>query len=260
MKQEMMTIVGHKEIVPRIFKMTLKGELVKEMGQPGQFLHIKVPRADMPLRRPISLAEINHESSECVVIYRVEGDGTATISELPVGAQLDVMGPLGNGYDISEVKEGQTAFVVGGGIGVPPLYELTKQLHAKGVKVKAFLGFQDKDLIFLEEEFRAISDLVVVTDNGTNGYRANAIQAMNQELENTNPDAVYACGAPGMLRVIDSIFENHPAAYISMEARMACGMGACYACVCKVKGDETGLKSKKVCDQGPVFKTGEVIV
>jgi dihydroorotate dehydrogenase electron transfer subunit len=260
MKQEMMIITSHEEIVPRIFKMRLKGQLVQEMTQPGQFLHIKVPRADMPLRRPISLAEIDQESGECVIIYRVEGDGTKVLSELPVGFELDVMGPLGNGYDISEVQAGQTAFVVGGGIGVPPLYELTKQLHAKGVKVKTFLGFQDKDLIFYEEEFRAISDLVIVTDNGTNGYRANAIQAMNAALENTKPDAVYACGAPGMLRVIDSIFEDHPAAYISMEARMACGMGACYACVCKVKGDETGLQSKKVCDQGPVFKTGEVIV
>ncbi|MDR0846852.1 MAG: dihydroorotate dehydrogenase electron transfer subunit [Lactobacillales bacterium] len=259
MKLELMTITRHELIAHKIYAMTLRGELVKEMKEPGQFIHIKVPRADLGLRRPISISSISPETNECVIIYRVEGDGTRVLAELPVGSEVDVMGPLGTGFDMSVVEEGETAFLIGGGIGVPPLYEVARQLHAKGVKVYAFLGFATEDAIILEDEFKQYAELLISTDDGTYGFKGNSIDLMNTIRVEVEPDAVYSCGAPGMLRAVDTIFKDHKAAYVSLEARMACGMGACYACVCHVQGDETNELSKKVCDEGPVFKTGEVI-
>ena len=139
-KQEMMTIVAQKQLAPRIYQLDLQGELVKDMTRPGQFVHIKVPRADLLLRRPISINQIDHSNETCRLIYRVEGAGTEVFATMKAGEQLDILGPLGNGFDITTVAAGQTAFIVGGGIGIPPWYELSKQLNEKGVKVINFLG------------------------------------------------------------------------------------------------------------------------
>ena len=118
-KQEMMTIVAQKQLAPRIYQLDLQGELVKEMTRPGQFVHIKVPRADLLLRRPISINQIDHSNETCRLIYRVEGAGTEVFATMKAGEQLDILGPLGNGFDITTVAAGQTAFIVGGGIGIP---------------------------------------------------------------------------------------------------------------------------------------------
>lgn len=260
MKQEMMTIVSQKQLAPRIFELVLQGKLVGEMQKPGQFIHIKVPRADLLLRRPISLSQINQEEQTCTIIYRVEGDGTRYFSEMSVGDQLDVMGPLGNGFDTSVVSSGQTAFIVGGGIGVPPLYELSKQLKAKGVNVVHFLGFASRDVMYYKNEFLALDDTRFSTDDGSYGVHGHVGNMLVEALKDGQPDAVYACGATGMLKTVDQLFHDHPHAYLSLESRMACGMGACYACVCHLQDDETGTKSKKVCDQGPIFHTGEVVL
>ncbi len=115
MRQEMMTIIKQEEIAPRIFEMTLKGDLVQEMGESGQFIHIRVPRQDLLLRRPISLNRIHRELGTCRIIYRVEGDGTRIFSEMTAGDVLDVMGPLGRGFDLSQLQAGDQAFIIGGG-------------------------------------------------------------------------------------------------------------------------------------------------
>ncbi|MDR2464843.1 MAG: dihydroorotate dehydrogenase electron transfer subunit, partial [Streptococcaceae bacterium] len=164
--------------------------------------------------------------------------------------------------DIDFLEKGQTAFVVGGGIGTPPMHELAKQLHGKGVKVVTILGYASKEVIFYQEEFSKISDeLHVSTDDGSFGVHGHVGLLLDDLLaKGIYPDAVFACGANGMLKAIDEKFKDHPHAYISMEARMACGMGACYACVVHVAGDETGTQSLKVCDQGPVFETGKVVL
>lgn len=260
MKQELMTIKKQRQLAPKIFELTLHGELVQQMHTPGQFIHIRVPQADMLLRRPISINQINHPEATCTVIYRVEGDGTKVFSEMQEGERLDVMGPLGNGFDLTELKAGDTAFVVGGGIGIPPLYELSKQLGAKGVHVVHFLGYASKEVMYYEEEFRASADTRIATDDGSYGVKGHVGHLLTESLATHTPNAVFACGAKGMLQAVENQFIDHDNVQLSLEARMACGMGACYACVCHVKGDETQTKSVKVCDQGPIFKAGEVVL
>ena len=253
---EDLTIVSQREIAPRIFEMVLKGEMVADM-QVGQFVHLKVPDPSKLLRRPISISEIDYNKKEATIVYRVEREGTAILSKMVAGQTIDTMGPQGNGFDISVIEAGQKALLVGGGIGVPPLVETAKQLKAKGVEVVSVIGFANKDAVILEDKLRACGEVYVTTDDGSygiKGYVSTVIDGFDW-----TPDAVYSCGAPGMLKYVDSKFENHPHAYVSMEARMACGMGACYACVVHVKG-ESDAKNLRVCEEGPVFPTGKVIV
>lgn len=260
MKQEMMTIVSQKQLAPRIFQLVLKGNLVDEMGRPGQFIHIKVPREDLLLRRPISLNQINKKAKTCTIIYRVEGEGTKIFSELVVGNTLDVMGPLGNGFPINSVEAGQLAYIIGGGIGIPPLYELSKQLTEKGVHVVHFLGYVSKEVSYFKEEFTSLGDTRFATDDGSLGVHGNVGNLFLDAIKDEQPDVVYACGANGMLKTVEQLFTTNPNVFLSLEQRMACGMGACYACVCHVRDDETGVKSLKVCDEGPIFRASEVIL
>jgi len=137
------------------------------------------------------------------------------------------MGPQGNGFDLSPVRAGDQALIIGGGIGVPPLLEVAKELHAKGAQVTAVMGFSDKSAVILEEEMKKYADVIVTTDNasyGRKGYVSAVVDELSQDYA-----AVYSCGAPAMLQYVDRKFQNHPHAYLSMESRMACGMGACYA-------------------------------
>jgi len=259
MKQEMMEIVNQVELAPRIFEMTLRGELTQEMVTPGQFIHIRVPRTDLLLRRPISLAEINHNTKTCKIIYRVEGDGTKAFSECHVGEKLDCLGPLGNGFDISMVNEGDVVYVIGGGIGVPPLYELGKRLKEKNATIYFLNGFANKEVVYYENEFKALGELLIATDDGSYGVHGHVGNLITDvQKKGLEPKAIYACGAPGLLRAVENTFSTHPHVYLSMEERMACGVGACYACVCQSKKDPS--INKKVCDEGPIFKAGEVII
>lgn len=260
MKQEMMTIVEQEQLAPRIFRLTLTGELVNEMGIPGQFLHIKVPREDLLLRRPISINQINKEDKTCSIIYRTEGDGTLHFSKMTAGEQLDVMGPLGNGYDLSFLNPGQKVFVVGGGIGIPPMYELSRQLRQKDIEVIHFLGYASKEVAYFQEEFIALGDTRFATDDGSFGIEGNVGNLLMEAMKDETPAAVFACGANGMLKTVAQLFEENPNVFLSLEQRMACGMGACYACVCHVADDETGTQSVKVCDEGPIFRAKEVVL
>lgn len=260
MKQEIMTVVRQKELAKNIFELVLHGDLVTEMNQPGQFLHIKVPREDLLLRRPLSLAKIDQEKQECTVIYRVEGAGTDYFSQLPNSAELDVLGPLGHGFPIDFIQPEDVAFVIGGGIGVPPMYQLSRELTAKGAKVIHLLGFANKDVVFYEDEFKALGQTLISTDDGSYGVHGHVGNLLEEALKTNQAAAVYACGSNGLLKTVNREFLTHPHAYLSLEARMACGMGACYACVVHVEDDETGLQSKKVCSDGPVFETGEVVL
>ena len=150
---EDMELIAQEEIAPRIFSMVLKGEMVEQM-LPGQFLHIRVPDDSKLLRRPISISEIDTDSQTCRLIYRVEGGGTAIFSHLPVGSFLSVMGPQGNGFDLKGLGQGARALIIGGGIGVPPLVQVAKQLHEQGVEVHSVLGFATKEAVILEEELK----------------------------------------------------------------------------------------------------------
>ena len=252
---EVMRVVSQEEIAPAIFELVLEGEMVEAM-RAGQFLHLRVPDDAHLLRRPISISSINKSQNQCHLIYRIEGSGTAIFSTLKAGDRLDVMGPQGNGFDLSELDQRSRVLLVGGGIGVPPLLEVAKQLNERGVEITTVLGFATKDAVILEAELAKYSKVFVTTDDGSYGIKGN-VSVVIKELD-SEFDAVYSCGAPGMMKYINQTFYDHPRAYLSLESRMACGMGACYACVLKVPDSET--VSQRVCEDGPVFKTGTVVL
>lgn len=252
---ETMKVVAQEEIAPAIYKLVLEGEMVEAM-RAGQFLHLRVPDDAHLLRRPISISSIDKSKKQCHLIYRIEGSGTAIFSTLKAGDSLDVMGPQGNGFDLSDLDQCSRVLLVGGGIGVPPLLEVAKQLNERSVEVTTVLGFATKDAVILEAELSKYSQVFVTTDDGSYGIRGNVSVVIN-ELD-SEFDAIYSCGAPGMMKYINQTFYEHPRAYLSLESRMACGMGACYACVLKVPDSET--VSQRVCEDGPVFKTGTVIL
>lgn len=252
---ETMKVVAQDEIAPTIYELVLEGEMVEAM-RAGQFLHLRVPDDAHLLRRPISISSINKSQNQCHLIYRIEGSGTAIFSTLKAGDRLDVMGPQGNGFDLSELDQRSRVLLVGGGIGVPPLLEVAKQLNERGVEITTVLGFATKDAVILEAELAKYSKVFVTTDDGSYGIKGN-VSVVIKELD-SEFDAIYSCGAPGMMKYINQTFYDHPRAYLSLESRMACGMGACYACVLKVPDSET--VSQRVCEDGPVFKTGTVVL
>ncbi len=256
--KEDLLIVSQREIAPRIFEMTLSGEMVLDMA-PGQFLHLRVPDPSKLLRRPISICQIDKVNKVATIVYRVERAGTAILSQMKAGDRVDTMGPQGNGFDLSVVTSGQKALLIGGGIGVPPLVETAKQLAAKGVDVTSVLGFANKEAVILEEELSAYGKVYITTDDGSYGIKGYVSTVVDDLVQNETYDAIYSCGAPGMLKYVDQKFENHPHAYLSMESRMACGMGACYACVVHLKNAQEAA-NKRVCEDGPVFETGKIIL
>jgi dihydroorotate dehydrogenase electron transfer subunit len=255
-RKEQMSIVAHERIANNIYRIVLTGGLVNEMNNPGQFVHVKIEaQAEPLLRRPISICEINQERKQFTMIYRKEGIGTSILAEKMPGEMLDILGPLGNGFPLEAVEKGQTALLVGGGIGVPPLYELSKQLVKKGVHVVHVLGFQHKDVVFLENEFAKLGETYVATVDGSYGIKGFVTDVI--AAHSLSFDVLYSCGPKPMLRALEQAFPNKNV-YLSLEERMGCGIGACFACVCRVPNSDTAYK--KVCSDGPVFKAGEVIL
>jgi len=254
--KEQCEILSQQEIADGIFKLTVKGMLVDQIQEPGQFVHIRVGNGlDPLLRRPISISSFNRENQSMTMIYRKGGKGTSLLSELVPGMKLDILGPLGNGFPVNEVTSTETALLVGGGIGVPPLFELSKQLIANGVRVIHVLGFQTKLAVFYEQEFSELGETYIVTDDGSHGSKG----FVTDVIKLLNFDCVYACGPTPMLRALEKMLPDKKM-FLSLEERMGCGIGACYACVCKTAGNESGAAYRKVCSDGPVFKAGEVVI
>ncbi|OCS87609.1 dihydroorotate dehydrogenase electron transfer subunit [Caryophanon tenue] len=253
-RQEKMTVVAQKQIATNIFELTLRGELVQDMN-PGQFVHVKVSDSFEPLlRRPISIANIDKDNHEFTMIYRAEGRGTSILSTNREGQLVDVLGPIGNGFPVEEAAPGQTALLVGGGIGVPPLHELSKQLTARGVNVIHVLGFQSEDVCFYEEEFTKLGDTYYATVDGTKGTKGFVTTVFDEKQPAF--DVFYSCGPMPMLRALEQYYPEKKG-FMSFEERMGCGIGACFACVC----DTTEGQDKayvKVCSDGPVFPKGVV--
>lgn len=191
------------------------------------------------------------------IIYRALGKGTILLANRMAGEELDVLGPLGHGFPVDEVESGQTAVLIGGGIGVPPLYLLSKQLKAKGVKVIHILGFHTASAIFYQEKFSLLGETHITTVDGsmgTKGFVTDRLANLSESI-----DCIYACGPNPMLRALERQTIGQKM-FISLEERMGCGIGACFACVCHLADDPTGTSYKKVCKDGPVFRVGEVII
>lgn len=247
MRIEKAQIMDHELIAKDIYKMVLSSSILEEI-KVGQFINIKI--RDHLLRRPISVASIDQE--HCTIIYKAIGKGTAALSQYKPGEELEIMGPLGRFFSIHEDLD--QVLIIGGGLGVPPLYEVAKQYRRLGKKVVAVLGFRSKEDVFLEEEFKELGvETYISTDDGTYGFKGNALELIAHE--NIDIDFVYAVGPKPMLRAVQ---DKYSKGYISLEERMACGVGLCMGCVCKDKNVEG--KSYRVCKEGPVFGIGQVII
>lgn len=255
--QEEMRVVAHREIALNIFELVLEGHLVEQITEPGQFVHIRTSKGVDPLlRRPISIASIDEDNKHITIIYRAEGKGTKLLSTYQEGEQVDVLGPLGNGFPVDAAKAGETALLVGGGIGVPPLYELAKALNQQGVRTIHVLGFETDATVFYEEEFGQLGDTYIATVDGTNGTKGFVTDCItNEQLDF---DLFYSCGPIPMLKALSDGYANKTG-FISLEERMGCGIGACFSCVCHLK-DSMETDYVKVCSDGPVFRAGKVVL
>lgn len=215
---------------------------------PGQFINIKTGDNALLLRRPISICEIKENS--IVITYKVVGAGTKVLSEKKAGENLDVLGPLGNGFPKTNKKN---VLLVGGGIGVPPLVEVAKRL-SKSANVTIVIGARDKSQVIYEEKLSKYGKVYVTTDDGSYGDKGNVINCIDNH--NLDFDVFYACGPSVMLKFLDLKYQGKKEGYISFEERMACGVGICYGCVCKPREVKDGFL--RVCKEGPVFGLGVI--
>ena len=254
-KVQDMEIVTHQEIARNIFELVLRGNLVQAMLTPGQFVNVKVTNVEAPLlRRPISICDLNYETNELTIVYRAEGYGTTLLSKLLPGETVDILGPLGTGYNVDEFSVSDTVLLVGGGIGVPPMFETAKRLAARGNKVISVLGFSHQADVFYEEKFAQYGDVYIATMDGSHGFKGNVVELILEK--DIQFDMVLGCGLKVMLSAIENTFGSTKKGYLSFEERMACGIGACYACVCQTASG----KQARICKEGPVFQLGEVVL
>lgn len=240
MKQLTFEIKTNEQIAKNVYRMQLCGDTTGIL--PGQFVNIRVE--GQFLRRPISVCNINN--GVLTIIYKVVGVGTEAMSHLPIGTQLDVLTVLGNGYDLS--KAGDKPLLVGGGVGVPPMYMLARQLREAGKAVRVILGFNTKDEVFYEEEFRALGcDVTVTTVDGSHGVKGFVTNALDGQQS-----YYYTCGPLPMIKALLQAAGTN--GEVSMEERMGCGFGACMGCTI-----QTTQGPKRVCKEGPVFPAEELI-
>ena len=241
MKQGLFEIIDNKQLTDSVYKMTLSGD-VSAITAPGQFVNIKLD--GLYLRRPISVCDIGENS--LTIIYKVVGKGTKQMSEMTCGT-LDILTGLGNGYDMT--LAGDRPVLLGGGVGVPPMYLLAKELIAQGKKVSVILGFNTGDEVFYENEFKALgADVTVTTVDGSYGLKGFVTDAL-KDMEYTY---FYTCGPEPMLKAVYKA--SATSGQMSFEKRMGCGFGACMGCSCKTI---TGYK--RICKEGPVMKKEEIL-
>ena len=257
--QEIATVVKQQELVEGIYDLTLQTKDIAAAAKAGQFVSVYSNDPSKLLPRPISLCGIDKEKGQIRLVYRVTGEGTGTeeFSKLKEGDSVKILGPLGHGFT---VEEGKTAFLIGGGIGVPPMLQLAKDINASGdvPKMQIIMGYRDENT-FLLDEFKEQAESFVSSDNGAVGTKGTVVDAI--KANNLKADVIYACGPTPMLRALrDYADENGMTCYISMEERMACGIGACLACVCKTKEKDhhSNVNNKRICKEGPVFNAKEV--
>ncbi len=246
--KNLLTIKANQQIADKIYKLELSGNYDLAEFAPGKFLHIKCSDSIEPmLRRPMSICDIDDAGKLMTVLYRADGKGTKLLSDKHAGDILDVLAPLGIEFPQDAVKPGQTALLIGGGIGVPPLYYLGRKLKQRGVKIKSILGFNSAKDVFYEDDFKSLGEVKISTMDGTYGHHGLVTDLIDQDW-----DTLYTCGPTAMLKAIQNIISKDKAAYMSLEERMACGIGACLACVCK-STDPNNTSYNRVCTEGPVF-------
>lgn len=243
-------IAEQNNIAKDIYSMWLEEPEIAGTARPGQFVSLFCKDGSSLLPRPISICEVDQSRGKIRLVYRVVGKGTKEFSTLVAGDHLEVMGPLGNGFTL----EGRKAFLIGGGIGIPPMLELAKQLTCEKQMI---LGY--RDITFLEKEFEAYGKVFLSTEDGSKGIKGNVLDAII--ANSLEADIIFACGPTPMLRGIKAYAIEHGiTAQLSLEERMACGVGACLGCVCRTKeiDHHSNVNNKRICKDGPVFYAEEV--
>lgn len=284
--EEIAVVVDQNALGSGIYDLTLKTKNIAKAAKAGQFVSVYSNDRSKLLPRPISLCGIDRDEDTIRLVYRVTGENTGTeeFSKLVMGDKIRILGPLGNGFT---VEPGKKAFLIGGGIGVPPMLQLAKdinsgvvqttgavdtntqekgqteekQINGHGKKIcdmNIIMGYRDENT-FLLDEFKEQADSFVATEDGSVGTKGNVIDAIKEN--GLEADVIYACGPMPMLRALKAYAMEHDMeCYVSMEERMACGIGACLACVCKTKDKDahSNVNNKRICKEGPVFNAKEV--
>ncbi len=246
MKKDIYKINSNKRLTDDVYEMVLCGD-ISQITCPGQFINIRID--GHYLRRPISVCDVSRDESNVKIIYKVVGKGTEKMSCMKPGEALDILTGLGNGYDISKAED--KPLLIGGGVGVPPLYMLCRELVESGKTVDVILGFNKKNEIFYEDEFKKLcgeEHVHISTVDGSYGTKGFVTDVMNH----IDYSYFYTCGPEAMLKVVYSASKT--SGQFSFEERMGCGFGACMGCSCK-----TVTGNKRICKEGPVLMKEEII-
>ena len=254
--REQAAVLNNEQIGKDIFSLVLQTKQIAKEAVPGQFVSIYSKDKSRLLPRPISICEADEESGCLRLVFRIAGEGTREFSRLETGDRVDLVGPLGNGFP-TERAEGKRVWLVGGGIGIPPMVQLDHDLEEMGAaaSVTAILGYRDET--FLLEDFSC--GCVIATEDGSSGTKGNVLDAIREN--GLKADVIYACGPAPMLRALKAYaLEEGIECWLSMEEKMACGIGACLSCVCRSaeKDEHSQVNNKRICTEGPVFLSTDI--
>jgi dihydroorotate dehydrogenase electron transfer subunit len=248
--QETASVISQEVLAAGVYSMWIKTDKIAKLSKPGQFISLYCKEGSRMLPRPISICEIDESKKALRIVYRILGKGTEEFSSYQAGDEIKILGPLGHGFPISD----KSAILIGGGIGIPPMLELAKSLQGEKQIV---VGYRDE--LFLHEELKKYGKLFIATEDGSTGTKGNVINVMAEK--EIKAQVIYACGPTPMLKAVKAYaLEHEIEAWLSLEEKMACGIGACLACVCqtKEKDEHTNVHNKRVCKEGPVFLATEV--
>ena len=253
-------LVKKEQLKPDIFKFSVKAPNIVKNSKPGNFIEIRVTDQTEPfLRRPISIYNLDRENGILEFIFQVKGKGTKILAQREIGSQIDIVGPIG--YGTFQYENYENLAIIGGGIGVFPLYELAKCAKQANKNVTTYLGFRSKDFVVLENEFKEVSNkFVLTTDDGSYAEKGFAINYLKKDIEEGKIDSIYACGPLTMLKAVQKlVLEKDIPCQISLEEKMACGLGVCLGCAVKTaKSPKEAPEYWHVCKAGPVFNAKDV--
>ena len=253
-------LLKKEELKPGILKFSVQADEIIKTAKPGNFIEIRVNDDIEPfLRRPISIHNMDRESGILEFIFQEKGKGTKILSTKREGELIDIIGPLG--FGTFKYSSFEKLGIIGGGIGIFPLYELSKNAQKENKSVNTYLGFRNKELVVLEEEFKKVSNnLIITTDDGSYAEKGFAIDFLKKDIEDGKIDSIYACGPLPMLRAVRELaLEKNIPCQISLEEKMACGLGVCLGCAVKTAtSPKDAPEYWHVCKAGPVFQAKEV--
>lgn len=259
-KQVFAKLVKKEKLLDGLYKFSLETKEIVDIAKPGNFIEIRInENLDPFLRRPISIYNIEKEKGIIEIIFQVKGKGTELLSKKQEGDFIDIIGPLGNG--VFKFEKHKNIAVIGGGIGIFPLYELTKEAKKLNLNIDTYIGFRNKELVVLEKEFENTSNnLTITTDDGSYKNKGFAIDYLKENLKTKKVDCIYTCGPLPMIKAVKALAEeNNIECQISLEEKMGCGLGVCLGCAVKTaESSKEDPQYVHVCKDGPVFESKSV--